>query len=378
MNVDALTRWQPIGLWLDEIGPFRQGMENFSFVETPEDGSRPPPINMYMLLAPNGKGKTTALDAIYGLFGLLCQPPQGRFVDRRENGRAQLDVRATWSVAGVEQTVLLSIWVGSETPLRSWTDNEVRDEAEAGAWATIGLGYDGARTFARDATNELGALLYRSILANVGEQPTSLAGTSQDLPTVLSFPADRTIIAPETERVVRRPENFGYQPAQRFGSDGPDWDSSIDNLLVWLEWLDDGRITDLIDFLNANMFVEDTTKTIRRPSRSELLTYVDTTTGSHPLSRLSQGERALLQFYVRTLCHMTRNTIILVDEIENHLHPRWMQRLVAALKTMIRQSGRYVTVIFTTHNTELMGTFRHDVAEEGLSKGGYIIEREMH
>lgn len=231
--------------------------------------------------------------------------------------------------------------------------------------------------FPLDATNELGLIFYRSVREGLGEQPSALAGMSQDLPTVLLFPADRTIVAPTDERVIKRPKNFGFQPAQRFGSDGPDWDGSIDNLLVWLEWLQDDRITDLITFLNQNMFIDEKSKTIRRPSRNELLTYVESSTGSHTLSKLSQGERALLQFYVRTLCHMTRNTVILVDEVENHLHPRWMQRLVAALKTMVRQPGRFVTVIFTTHNMELMETFRHNVPEDGLTKGGNLIEQGM-
>ena len=373
----TISRWQPLALWLDDIGPFRQGLESFRFADESHGTEASGPANMYMLLARNGRGKTTALDAIYGLFGLLNDPSAGRFADAFEAGRAQLDVRATWTIDGVEETVLLSIWTGSETPLRSWTEQQISDEAEAGAWAMLGLGRNAGSTFPLDATNELGAIFYRSVLAGRDEQPVALAGASQDLPTVLMFPADRTIVAPQDERVVRRPANFGYQPAQRFGSDGPDWTSSIDNMLVWLEWLNDGRIEDLVAFLNANMFIDEEAKAIRRPNRGELLTYVETRTGVHTLSRLSQGERALLQFYVRTLCHMTRNTLILVDEIENHLHPRWMQRLVAAMKTMVRQPNRFVTVIFTTHNMELMETFKHDVAEDGLAKGGYLIDQDM-
>lgn len=376
MTTFAVTQWQPLHLWLDEIGPFRQGIEHFELFGLDEHGAVAP-ANMYMLLAPNGKGKTTALNALYGLFGLLNEPAVGRFADPAERGRAQLDVRATIAVDGAEHTYLLSIWTGTETPLHSWTDQEVRDGAEAEAWAKLGLSAVGGRGFPLTSSDDVGTQLLRAILTQRNEQPTELLGLSQDLPTVLLFPADRTIVAPTEERVVRRPDNFGYQPAQKFGSDGDDWDSSIDNLLVWLEWLDDGRIEDLIEFLNRNLFRDEKAKTIDRPVRRELLTYVRTATGIHPLSGLSQGERALLQFYVRVRAHMTRNTVILVDEVENHLHPRWMQRLVAALKTMARASGLNVTVIFTTHNMELMDTFRHDLPEEGLVKGGFTIEQEM-
>jgi len=377
MTRATFTRWQPLDLWLDEIGPFRQGLEHFSLRGPTGTGEEKAPANMYLLLARNGQGKTTALDAIFGLFGLLSDPVTGRFADPAEFGRAQLDVRASWIINNVEQTVLLSLWTGSETPLRSWTDVEIRSDADASSWARLGIGRNGSGVFPLDATDELGLIFYRAVMEGRGEQPSALAGVSQDLPTVLLFPADRTIVAPIDQRSITRPQNFGYQPAQKFGSDGPDWDGSIDNLLVWLEWLDDDRITDLIDFLNGNLFVDDRSKAIRRPTRNELLTYVESSTGSHTLSRLSQGERALLQFYVRTLCHMTLNTIVLIDEVENHLHPKWMQRLVAALKTIVRQEGRFVTVIFTTHNMELMETFRHDVIEPGITKGGNLIEQGM-
>ncbi len=376
MTTLTITGWQPLHLSLDDIGPFRQGVERIELVGLDEEGKRAP-ANMYMLLAPNGQGKTTVLNAIYGLFGLLNDPPIGQFVEPEAPGRAQLDVRAVWSVDGVERTVLLSIWTGTDTPIRSWTEDELREEAEAETWARLGLGWSPAGTTPLESSDELGKMFLHAVNGARNEQPSALGGISQNLPTVLLFPADRTIVAPSEERVVRRPQNFGYQPAQKFGSDGLDWSSSIDNLLVWLEWIDDGRIEELIEFLNINLFRDEKAKSIRRTNRRELRTFIETSTGIHPLSGLSQGERALLQFYVRAQSHMTRNTIILIDEIENHLHPRWMQRMVAALKTMVRQPGRAVTAIFTTHNMELMDTFRHDWPEEGLSKGGHMIEHEM-
>lgn len=372
----TIEKWEPIALWLDEIGPFRQGIENFFFTDDSRGDGKGNPSNLYMLLAKNGRGKTTALEAIYGLFGLLNQPPTGRFARPSIGERAQFDVRATISRNGQRETVLLSIWTGDNSPLHNWTEQELADYADVTRWAKLGLVFNGG-THGMISSDDDGADFLRAITSGRGEQPTALQGYSQALPTVLFFPADRTIVAPMEQRAVVLPSAFGYQPAQRFGTDGPDWDSSIDNLLVWLEWLGDGRTKDLLDFLNRNVFTDGDTKTIRVPRRAELLTYVSTPTGDHPLAQLSQGERALLQFYGRTLAHMTRNTIILIDELDNHLHPRWMQRMVAALKTLIREEQRSVSVIFTTHNLELMETFRHDVPEAGLHKGGKVVLDEM-
>lgn len=373
----TIEKWEPIALWLDEIGPFRQGIESFFFTDDSRGDGKGNPSNLYMLLAKNARGKTTALEAIYGLFGLLNEQPVGRFAQLNASGRAQFDVRATVLRDGQRESVLLSLWTGSNTPIHNWTDKELSDYADVAQWAKLGLIYTATANRATIGSDDFGAEFLRAIVSGHGEQPTALQGFSQSLPTVLFFPADRTIVAPTEQRAVVRPSNFTYEPAQKFGSDGPDWDGSIDNLLVWLEWLGDGRTAELIQFLNRNVFTDGEHKAIREPRRSELLTYVSTPTGDHPLAQLSQGERALLQFYGRTLAHMTRNTIILIDEIDNHLHPRWMQRMMTALKALIREKQRSVSVIFTTHNLELMETFRHDVPESGLTKGGKVVLDDM-
>ena len=377
MNEIEILEWQPLAVTIDDVGPFRQGPETVSLLGRGE-GGRAAPSSLYMLLARNGRGKTTVLEMIYGLFGLLAKPAVGRFADATFPGRAQVDVRATVSVASSERrTVVLSLWTGSSTPLRTWRQDELSGTAQAESQAFLCMGRVGSSPAPIDGTDEIGLAFFRAVSGGLGVAPIGLRGGDQDLPTVLYFPADRTIVAPRDERVVQRPTNWGYQPAQRFRADGPEWRDSIDNLLVWLEWLDDDRLGDLLEFLNQELFSETPGKIIRPPNREELLTYVSMPTGRHPLSHLSQGERAILQLLARTICHMTRNTILLIDEVENHLHPKWMQRLIAALKSMIRREGSNIMVIFTTHNVELLQTFDHMTLEEGLVKGGMLIEEEM-
>ena len=157
-----------------------------------------------------------------------------------------------------------------------------------------------------------------------------------------------------------------------FEADGPLWDCSIDSALVWLEWLEDGRIDELLKYINSNLFSE-SGKSIQRPRRDTLGAVISTREGNHSLGGLSHGEQALLQLYVRTLCHMTENSVLLIDEIENHLHTKWMNRFFAALKSLIRDVPS-LSVIFTTHNRELMKVFDHTRSESGLIKGGYLIE----
>jgi hypothetical protein len=334
-----------------------------------------------MILAANGFGKTTVLESIFGIYGLLNSQPRGKFADGTYNGRAQLDIRVSWVVGGLSQTVVLSLWTGSEEPLDPLSELDIDKLARTNKWAKLGLDSSGAITA---GTNELGVLLHKAVRQELNSPPTDLFGLSQKMPSVLYFPADRRIVAPSRHEAVTRPADWGYQPAVYLGSDGPDWGSSIDNVLVWLEWLAtareaekrDHRVDELLDFVNGLIFQESPDKRIERPHREDLRSYVRTRHGVHTLSALSHGERAMLHILARTLTHMTSNTIVLIDEIEIHLHTKWLSRMFEAIKDLLR-SYPAVTMIFTTHNLDLIDLYRFETKEEGLVKGGYLIESDI-
>lgn len=372
-----IADWKLLKLTVDGVGPFQNGQEEFSFIgaETGADDD-PGPSNLYMLLAKNGYGKTTLLECIFGLFGLMSEPAVGRFAPPDSQGSAQIDIRATWTVGGRTQTVVLSLWTGSEMPMRVWYPDDLDAAQASNDWARLGLASTVRGIVLAAETNELGAVLYQSIQNARGRTPGTLFGQDQDMPSVLLFPADRSIIRPTDTRRVERPDRFSYQPAHRFASDGPDWGTTIDNLLVWLDWLDDGRLAELLGFVNKRVFEGETNKAIRSPRRQELLTYVSTLSGEHPLVDLSHGERALLQFYVRIACSMTRNSVVLIDEVEMHLHSGWMLHFVEGIKDLLREIPS-LSVIFTTHSRELIRLFDHHIPEEGLVKGGHIIKKEI-
>lgn len=333
------------------------------------------PANLYMLLAKNGYGKTTVLESIHGLFGLLADPPIGRFAGGTARGRVQADFLVTWRRDRQEETVLLSMWTGSPDPLHTPDDVSLEGLSGNTRWERICLGQLPGGDAVLQGTSDDGLQLYRQIRAQSGQAPNALLGASQMLPTVLLFPADRRVLPPSGAHAIERPHNWGYQPAQTFESDGPEWRDSIDNLLVWLDWLGDGRLEDLLAYVNPLLFATDQ-KSLEKPQRETLASSVITPNGRHALSGLSHGERALLQLFVRVACHMTRNTIILIDEIEIHLHSKWMNRMFQALKHLVRNDPR-LSIIFTTHNRELIGVFDHTLKEEGIAKGGYLIEEEI-
>ncbi|WP_283178042.1 AAA family ATPase [Gemmobacter sp. 24YEA27] len=379
-----IGEWKLLRVTLEGLGPFRNGRQTFDITGADTDdleAGTTDAASMYMILAANGFGKTTVLEAIFGLYGLMNTVPQGKFADGTFNGRAQIDIRVSLVIDGVSQTMVLSLWTGTEQPVDPLSSLDLENLAVTDIWAKLGLDSSGAIAA---GSNEYGIRLFHTIKQGLDAPPTALFGLSQNLPSLLYFPADRRVVAPSSHEAVTRPTDWGYQPALHLGSDGPDWGSSIDNVLVWLEWLAtapeadqrDHRVDDLLEFVNRLIFKESPDKRIERPHREELRSYVRTRHGSHTLNALSHGERAMLHILARTLTHMTSNTIVLIDEIEIHLHTRWLSRMFEALKDLL-QSYPAVTLIFTTHHLDLIDLYEFEKKEPSLIKGGYLIETDI-
>lgn len=382
----TIVEWKLLRVTLDGLGPFRQGRQTFDIVgaDTDDPKGTTDAASMYMILAANGFGKTTVLDAIFGIYGLLNSKPTGKFADGTFTGRAQLDIRVSWIVDGLSQTIVMSLWSGSEEPPDPLSSVDLQALADTDTWGKLGIDGTGGSGVRLAGTNELGILFHKALQQSLNEAPTALFGLSQNMPSVLYFPADRRVVAPVRHEAVTRPTEWGYQPAIFLGSDGPEWGSSIDNVLVWLEWLAtarevdvrDRRVDDLLDFVNRLIFQEASDKRIERPHREDLRSYVRTRHGLHALNALSHGERAMLHILARTLTHMTANTIVLIDEIEIHLHTKWLSRMFEALKDLLR-SYPAVTLLFTTHHLDMIDLYRFELKEDGLIKGGYLIETDI-
>jgi hypothetical protein len=162
----AISDWKMVRLTVDELGPFRDGKKAFEFFGI-EPGSSDPhvagPANIFMLLAKNAYGKTTVLDTIFSLFGLLNETPTGRFSTFPSSGMAQVDVRSTWTIDGRSQDVLLSLWTGSDGPVHSWDADELDSVAQTRNWAKLGVLMSAQGLGLSSQTNELGELFFATI-----------------------------------------------------------------------------------------------------------------------------------------------------------------------------------------------------------------------
>lgn len=385
MHTVILKRFQPLHLKLENVGPFR------SPFELPLTGQEGDPANFFLIASFNGFGKTTIVESIYTLMAMFgaqrnFRAHWGAFdsfhPDILQEGKAQLDVLALIESGSVTRTIVLSVFAGASQPVRIVTPSML-EEAGAEMWLPLRFSADELENLVYigdEKFKPISAALLTSIGNGVDADSLYVPGNeSTFLPTALYFTADRRILKPsETKRAVTRP-GPSYAPAHKFVTDGESWDSSMDALLVWYEWLDDSLFKHAKDLINNTLFVEGR-KRLTGIDRHALGVVVeveeeDGTVHHHGLNQLSHGERSLMHLLVRTTYHRSGSTILLIDELETHLHPKWQHRVMKMLKAWIREWPD-LTVIATTHQPEMLDAFAFERTEEGLVKAGYLIDKK--
>lgn len=369
--------FEPVELTVENIGPFRDKLHIFNFLhhEVHE------PCNFYLIISQNGYGKTTLLELMATMMGMLGQREPQSFdfepLDR-EGGRAQWDIRVRLTRNGVEETVILSLLagrLGEDVALKVWGTEELA-RLGASSWHRLGIRLnETGRLLPIGEKDDLVQDLHAAVQAGFKQSVGGFEDATLTLPTLLYFSAYRDIVpVPSHERAIIEPEDWGYAPVHRFDKEGGRWRASLDNLLVWLKWLDDGRFEHARQIINDRVFSE-TTKFLKDVRRQPPEAIVLNDGLEHRLDRLSSGEKSLVHLFLRIGAHLTRNTLVLVDEMDVHLHSKWQHRLLLQFKGLLRENTG-MTIIATTHSVDILKGYAFEIMEPGLRKGGYLIEEK--
>ena len=173
-----------------------------------------------------------------------------------------------------------------------------------------------------------------------------------DLPTIIYFPFTRFIsnvmglqINKEviTHQLVHR-----IQPNERFAG-------SYNSYLTWLDYAEPNEYQAVINFMNR---VDLDGKTYFQ-DRQNLGTMVKLKNGDlHRLDELSSGEQNLFIIMLELKRRLVNNSIVLIDEIENSLHPAFQQKLAYILLELQKQIP--FQLIITTHSPEFIKSFGSD------------------
>ena len=383
-----IHEFAPLWLTIDRIGPFQERMEEIDFTDAGNE-----PCNLYLFLSKNGRGKTTALELMASLMGMLgfdrvaemasqrCRPfqrPFGFEALDKGRGRVQLDLRVRYTIDNREGTAVLSLIAGNlgpDTSLRFW-DSDALAQAHAQEWFRHCFDRSDLGAWNSTAPKDNWVREFNAVIsAAEGDPVGGFRDSNLTLPTLIYFSAYRNIVPIEEsqERAISAPRDWNYRPVHAFRTEGGDWRDSLDNLLVWLKWLDDGRYERAIELVNGQVF-DGTSTVLKGVSKEPPEAIVIRDNQRHRLDALSSGEKSLVQLVLRLGSHMTRNTILLVDEPEAHLHDQWKYRLYTQLKVLAQENYPGLTIIVATHSPEVMTSFAIEVEEKNLRKGGFFIE----
>jgi hypothetical protein len=392
MDELRIYEFRPLFFLLENIGPFRN-LHALDFTDSDFH-----PCNFYVINSLNGLGKTIASEIFACLVDLLGKREISSYGHEdldRKGGRAQLDfwLRLHWQ--GRDRAVVLSVvagTLGEDLFLRPWPESLLSQHG-AESWHRTGFRSPVVGRYENIASrqDELLQDFAAAIRASMDDAPDEyFLHPKFHLPTVLYFSAYREIppISGDHcgagrngtevfQRHISQPSHWNYYPLHAFEAHSTLWQDSLDNLLVWLKWLDNGSFETARKLINEQLF-DGTPKVLKDVRKVPPEAQVDAGEGEiHRLDRLSSGEKSLAHLFLRIGAHATANTVILIDEMDAHLHIRWVHRLYNALEKLVLDHSGF-TIIMTTHSTEILRRFAAatKIERQGLYLGGELIEEK--
>jgi energy-coupling factor transporter ATP-binding protein EcfA2 len=337
-------------LYFNNFRSFR-GERTISFVDPLSDTVRP----VTVLAGSNGSGKTTILSAIEALLSFVVNPDEpSEFVrEAWETGLVRLTLEVSPEELSTDETeishkapILLNIAVGkSEVPpakLASKWENLYCRLYPAGS----------GKPYKRFATQF--ERLRKNVLRMLEGQRALQGG-------LIYFPYERQIQPMKGGALESAPEE--RQWVSHFLSPTA-WKGSLEQLWVWQNYLDLEKLNQnralLAPFVNQ---VEEILGNGRRISVQEGRVSVTASWAigqeNAPrvqLHQLPSGEQQILLLFGELARRRRPGAVIVVDEIENSLHPTLQRLAMWNLNHLAREWD--AQVIVTTHSIEVINTVR--------------------
>lgn len=275
----------------------------------------------------NGSGKTTVLEVIASVSATL--PGLGAevsdFLKTKQSIYAQID----WRIGDFD----FSQSYGSPP-------NDVKLKPER-----FGLKLD-ATEAEEIHTTPIANALNQQILLQQGEFfPDRLSPhhpfAGEQVPSIIYFPYNRSI-EPVSGTQIHKEMN-DYEFVHRFRTVRK-FPGSFTSYLIWLDYSEPERYAQIQRFLNDLNFDGKTFYV----DRKALDVIVRTADGrEHSLHELSSGEQNLLIIFTELRRKLLPGSVVLIDEIENSLHPAYQHRLAQGLLALQREVP--YQLIVTTH-----------------------------
>ena len=281
----------------------------------------------------NGSGKTTLLEIIFAWLHSLLWYTGKDYFDLKEAEYAQLDCQ-------INNNENLSIYFG-EPPVDAVIATEKLIRSRGGTLHEHGL-------------NKMTAQLLKQQVS-----PTESQAAENKLPVIVYFPHNRSLEPVEGTQISKEtiiPSSYRFETVRQFPG-------SLNSYLIWLDYAHPEKCREILGFLNRLDFDGKTF----RIEKIDLDVIVKTKTGKeHKLHELSSGEQNLLIILIELRRRLTFGSIVLIDEVENSLHPAYQHRLAQGLLALQKEIPYQLIVtthapafveIFGEENTRLLTPF---------------------
>ena len=289
------------------------------------------PLSICVIAGANGSGKTTILELIAQLPELFCPNRKNRLTKKSEY------VQIDWLIDGKT----FSLCYGRKP------DNAQINSAENLCYLSPHFNREEKGKIARKLHSILHKDESKQLKCKDLEDLKNI-----DLPTIIYFPFTRFIVNVQGSQINK--EIISHQlvnrilPNERFAG-------SYNSYLTWLDYAEPNEYQAVIDFMNR---IDLDGKTYFQ-DRQSLSAMVKLKNGAiHRLDELSSGEQNLFIVLLELKRRLVNDSIVLIDEIENSLHPAFQQKLAYALLELQKQIP--FQLIITTHSSEFIKSFGSD------------------
>jgi predicted ATPase len=331
-----------------KIQDFR-GITDFEWDFTNEFGEIEP---LTIIVGPNSSGKTTILDAIwFGLKSIIGYPIQR--IGFREEKRYVVRKGANYAKIGYE----LEISDTEHEQIRIWKEELVEREA-IGDYkfpdekiAKLTWTYPAQPEY-KVEFYEYGGYLYKFdwALMQGSRYYRRLKDINAELPKGKEYYGGVYFVEQE-----RRFDTEPVVDIESYANQDIDYQNKQQGLFKLRKELI--RLGNRVNYFNDLRYtqIKDGFNYICAPAEMRDLVAVDEELDiefraangmSYTFDGLSSGERSVLYFLTRYVLKQPRNAIVLIDELEMHLHPTWQRRLYESLQRF-KDNNQF---IITTHS----------------------------
>jgi predicted ATPase len=301
------------------------------------------PVNPKTLLAgANGSGKTTILEIITSLMEWM--------LPGNENDSDFESIKRPAAILRRARYVQLDFLIDEEHVTVFFGD-QPEDATLAEKWYGWPVRHDSIMLETADSGgHRMFAPIFNFVDQSRFQRRTPTPTVDGWPPAILYYPHSRNLMLVQSSTLER--ERTLYQPVYRY-ENSLEYAGSITSYLTWLEHADRPTFDGIMGFL-SNLYPDGKTFGIDH-DRGQIV--VRLRSGAvHDLDLLSSGEQNLLIMLVDLKRRLSPYSIVMIDELENSLHPAFQHRLVQSLLRLQRDVP--FQLIVTSHAADVYRVFR--------------------